>query len=96
MRKKRNCRTSSEMEAVVYGVFRPVLEEQENIIAFYRTGGGKCLLMIANYQNSPQSVQLPGKLAKVLLNNYDRLKISGEILNLEGYQPVLLDMEKNT
>ena len=83
------------MEAVVYGVFRPVLEEQENIIAFYRTGG-KCLLMIANYQNSPQSVQLPGKLAKVPLNNYDRLKISGEILNLEGYQPVLLDMEKNT
>ena len=82
MRKKRNCRTSSEMEGVVYGVFRPVLEEQENIIAFYRTGGGKCLLMIANYQNSPQSVQLPGKLAKVLLNNYDRLKISGEILNL--------------
>ncbi|MGO5550679.1 hypothetical protein [Wansuia hejianensis] len=52
--------------------------------------------MIANYQNSPQSVQLPGKLAKVLLNNYDRLKISGEILNLEGYQSVLLDMEKNT
>lgn len=83
-------------EAVAYGVFRPVLEEQENIIAFYRTGGGKCLLMIANYQNSPQSVQLPGKLAKVLLNNYDRLKISGEILNLEGYQSVLLDMEKNT
>ena len=28
--------------------------------------------------------------------SHPALKISGEILNLEGYQPVLLDMEKNT
>ena len=80
-------------EAVVYGACEPVLEEQKNLMAYFRRGKEKTLLVMGNYQKEGQRVQLPGKIKKVLLNNKEELRQEDGTLSLEGYQFAVLEME---
>jgi len=79
-------------ETIVYGAFEPVFEDQKNLLAFYRKGEGKTLLVIANYQKSPQSVFVSG-YKKLLLNNYPVMEYHQNELGLMGYQVVVLEIE---
>lgn len=79
-------------ETVVYGTLEPYLEEQHNLMAYYRKGD-KTLLVIGNYQKEEQEVILPGGYKKILLNNYHDLAQEGNILKLLGYQAVILEMQ---
>lgn len=77
-------------EAVTYGKLIPYLEEQKNLMAFYRKGEDQTLLVLANYQKAPQKVYLPTKEYKLLLNNCSSLEaVEGGVL-LKGYQAVVL------
>ncbi len=78
-------------ETVVYGTLEPYLEEQHNLMAYYRKGD-KTLLVIGNYQKEEQEVILPGGYKKILLNNYHDLVQEGNTLKLLGYQAVILEM----
>ena len=78
-------------ETVVYGTLEPYLEEQHNLMAYYRKGD-KTLLVIGNYQKEEQEVILPGGYKKILLNNYHDLAQEGNTLKLLGYQAVILEM----
>ncbi len=79
-------------ETVVYGTLEPYLEEQHNLMAYYRKGD-KTLLVIGNYQKEEQEVILPGGYKKILLNNYHDLAQEGNTLKLLGYQAVILEMQ---
>ena len=79
-------------ETVVYGTLEPYLEEQHNLMAYYRKGD-KTLLVIGNYQKEEQEVILPGGYKKILLNNYHDLAHEGNTLKLLGYQAVILEMQ---
>lgn len=79
-------------ETVVYGTLEPYLEEQHNLMAYYRKGD-KTLLVIGNYQKEEQEVILPGGYKKILLNNYHDLVQEGNTLKLLGYQAVILEMQ---
>lgn len=79
-------------ETVVYGTLEPYLEEQHNLMAYYRKGD-KTLLVIGNYQKEEQEVILPGGYKKILLNNYHDLTQEGNTLKLLGYQAVILEMQ---
>ncbi len=81
-------------QAVVYGEFLPYKEEQENLMAYYRKGEEKTLLVIANYQKEAQDVELPGAYHTVLLNNYPDLAQDGLTLHLKGYQFLILDLAR--
>ena len=82
-------------ETVVYGELKPYLEEQHNLMAYYRKGD-KTLLVIGNYQMEEQIVELPcayhSEYKKILLNNYPGLIKEGTALRLQGYQAVVLEM----
>ncbi len=78
-------------ETVVYGTLEPYLEEQHNLMAYYRKGD-KTLLVIGNYQKEEQEVILPGGYKKILLNNYHDLAQEDNTLKLLGYQAVILEM----
>lgn len=80
-------------EAVVYGTCEPVLEEQKNLMAYFRRGKEKTLLVIGNFQKEGQSVRLPEKMKKVLINNKKELSQEADTLHMEGYQFVVLEME---
>ena len=78
-------------ETIVYGTLEPYLETQHNLMAYYRTGD-KTLLIIGNYQTSPQDAVLPSPYKKVLLNNYDDVELTGNTLVLKGYQLLIMEM----
>lgn len=79
-------------EVVVYGKLVPYKPEQKNLMAYYRQGTDKTLLVIANYQQAAQDVQLPGAIQKVLMNNLNTLDLEGGTLHMPGYQVVILEM----
>ena len=81
-------------EAVVYGELIPYLREQKNLMAYYRKSEEKTLLVAANYQAEPQVMQLPGEVKHVLMNNAGAYECCDGRLTLEGYQVVILEMNK--
>ena len=86
-------RKSPEYQDVItYGVLTPYKEEQENLMAYFRHNGEKALLVAANYQKEPQTLELPGPYKKVLLNSRDTLELQGTRLCLSGLQAVILEM----
>ena len=95
-------------ETIVYSQLIPYLEEEKNLIAYFRKGE-KTLLVLANFQKDPRKVQLPAPAKKVVLNNKEsvnwgcprdngeqgtfRKHIRGMEIELSGFQYVLLELE---
>lgn len=50
-------------ETVVYGELVPYLEERHNLMSYFRKGD-KTLLVMGNYQNEEQTVELPAACKK--------------------------------
>lgn len=87
-----NLRKSNEYkEVVVYGEFIPDLEVYDNVIAFYRKGSNKCLMVIINYQNKEQIINF-NKTYKILINNYKDLKFVNNELMLKPYQGIIIEI----
>lgn len=81
----------SYKETIVYGTLEPVWEERHNLMAYYRKGD-KTLLVIGNYQQKEQEVILPSECRKVLLNNYPDMVMENNVLKLNGYQVLILEL----
>ena len=80
-------------ETLVHGDLTPYLEEMHNVMAYFRKSKDQTLLIMANYQNEPQMLPLPGSVRKVVLTNtFDPLFTETEI-TLDGYQAVVLEMK---
>ena len=79
-------------DVIVYGEVVPYKEEQKNLLAYYRKGTDKTLLVTANYQNEPQDLELPGTYKKVLMNNLDTVDITGHTLHMPPFQAVIFEM----
>ena len=81
----------SYKETIVYGTLEPVWEKRHNLMAYYRKGD-KTLLVIGNYQQKEQEVILPSECRKVLLNNYPDMVMENNVLKLNGYQVLILEL----
>ena len=79
-------------ETLVYGDFVPYMEDRHNLMAYYRKGD-KTLLVLGNFQKTPQTVKLPVSYKEILLNNYPALKITEDSVVLDDYQAVILELE---
>ena len=78
-------------ETVVYGEFVPYLEQEKNLIGYFREGEKK-LLVLANFQKAPREVELPGSVKKVLLNNLKDLTLNENRIHLDSWQFVTLEI----
>lgn len=78
-------------ETVVYGALTPLWEEQHNLMAYGRSAD-KTLYVIGNYQRAEQTVVLPSRMKKVLLNNYADVQMDGGTIRMQGYQVLILEM----
>lgn len=88
-----NLRKSEEFkDTVVYGVFEAALENYDKVIAFYREGESKKLMLIANYKNEEQIIKLSRPYSKVLINNYNEVKREDNKIILQGYQALILEV----
>lgn len=97
-RKVIGLRKSEEyQDAVVYGSLIPYKREQKNLMAFYRKGAERTLLVIGNYQKEPQEIVLEKECRKILINNMEQdgnglLRQDGDVIRLEGWQFLVLDV----
>lgn len=88
-----NLRKSEEYkQALVYGEFESALEEYDNLFAFYRNGECKKLMVLANFQNEEQIIELPKLYNKLLINNCSEIKEEGNKIRLQGYQVLIFEV----
>lgn len=80
------------VESVIYGETIPYLQEQHNLMAYFRRGEGQQLLVMGNFQKDAQDVLLPGEVKQVLINNIDTFHAAEGTLHMEGYQFVVLEV----
>lgn len=78
-------------ETVVYGELVPYLKERHNLMSYFRKGD-KTLLVMGNYQNEAQTVELPAACKKVLINNYPDMNLADGAITLHGYQVLVLEL----
>ena len=80
-------------ETLAFGRFEPYMRETKNLIAYYRRGEGQTLLVLANFQNEPQTVMLPEAAGNVILNNYAGVDLDDDgRITLGGYQAVIIEL----
>ena len=59
-------------ETIVYGETVPILEKEENLMAYYRKGEGQTILVLGNFSGDEKNVnlaQLDWSRAQILLSN---------------------------
>lgn len=80
-------------ETLTFGRFEPYMRETKNLIAYFRKGEGQTLLVLANFQNEPQTVVLPEAAGNVILNNCERVDLDDNgCITLGGYQAVVVEL----
>lgn len=80
-------------ETLTFGRFEPYQRETKNLIAYFRKGEGQTLLVLANFQNEPQTVMLPEAAGNVILNNCERVDLDDNgCITLGGYQAVIIEL----
>ena len=80
-------------ETLTFGRFEPYMRETKNLIAYFRKGEGQTLLVLANFQNEPQTVMLPEAAGNVILNNCERVDLDDNgCITLGGYQAVVVEL----
>lgn len=77
---------------IVYGALTPYLPEQENLMAYYRHSEHQTLLVLGNFHRQPQTVPLPAPVIQTLINNLDALHLDGDVLHMDGYQFLVLEL----
>ncbi|MGM0137976.1 oligo-1,6-glucosidase [Enterococcus sp. DIV0755b] len=80
-------------EAFVYGGFEPIFEDQDNIVAFYRHGEDKTILLLANFQNSVAELPFTKKIDDILINNYEELAATATGVTLQPHQAVIVSVD---
>ena len=71
------------------------MEDQEGLMSFVRTGGGKTLLVVCNLSELPRSLALPGTIRQVLLNNQEGGPQPGfDRYAAQPWQAVVLELEQ--
>ena len=88
-----NLRKNSEYkEALVYGKQIPVLENVTNLIAFYRKGEEKKLLVLANWDNSEKEVTLNEDVKRVVGNNTVDFEMNENTVKMRPYQFLVFEV----
>ncbi|MFW6294983.1 MAG: glycoside hydrolase family 13 protein [Halanaerobium sp.] len=90
---------SSYSETLIDGNYKQLLEKNENIMAYLRVEGAKKVLVIANFRDQKQNLNLDYKLKKLILSNYNdstrRLKTEQNNFDyrLSPFETLVLEVE---
>jgi len=89
-------------DCLIFGEFVPVELENDEIIAYVRKYENQQVLCINNFSDKKQKVELSEiaknideteiKLGDILINNYENIENDGNVLVLEGYQSLLVEI----
>ena len=79
-------------ETLVYGALEPYREEEEGLMAYFRRSASQTILVLGNLTNEKQTVPLPGKTKKLLLNNLNDYTARGGAAELAPWQLAVLEL----
>ena len=85
-------KSSAYKDVMIYGTIEPYMEEQEGIVAYYRTLGKTRVLVINSFSDVTCAVKLEGGVKKVILNNYEDFQYDGAHCQLKAYQSVVVEV----
>ena len=81
-------------DTIVYGEVVPYLENEHNLMAFYRMGEKQTLLVLGNFDREEKTVKLEKKCKANILSNMKNVKfINDNEIKLSPYQCVILEVE---
>ena len=83
----------SFQEVFVYGKTEPFLEEEQGIMAYYRRGQNKDILVAGNFLEEVKEIEVKENIKEVLLSN-DIVTLEENKLLLQPFQVVVLNVEK--
>lgn len=78
-------------DTFVYGAVEPVYTEVKGVMAYYRRGKDRDILVIGNFNQHTQTVMLPKAYGSILLNNEEEIFCEKDELHLKGYQVLVLE-----
>lgn len=81
-------------DVLTNGEFLPYLDDQHNLISYFRWNGIRTLLILGNFQPECMNVHLPEKYSKYIpvLTNWSSAHIYENTITLTGWQFVVLDV----
>ena len=79
-------------EALVWGGFEPLHQDQSGLAAFVRAGGGRTLAVASNLSGEPQRVDLPGTAKEVLLCSDGAPCLTDNALTLAPWQAAVVEL----
>jgi oligo-1,6-glucosidase len=79
---------------LVYGKYTLIQKEHETVYAYTRTLDEEKMLVLLNFSEEKSSISIPGlsKNSNVLINNYNRLTITKNSVELAPYQAVIIKL----
>jgi glycosidase len=91
-------KSSPYSETIIYGDYKLLLPEDENIFAYTRTLGAETLLIVGNFYEAPQTVRIPeiaGRQAgEIIISNYADPGTSLGEINLRPYEAIVFKLNK--
>ena len=81
-------------DTIVYGEVVPYLENEHNLMAFYREGEKQTLLVLGNFEKEEKAVKLEKKCKANILSNMKKVEfVNDSTIKLSPYQCVILEVE---
>ena len=81
-------------DTIVYGEVVPYLENENNLMAFYREGEKQTLLVLGNFEKEEKTVKLEKKCKTNILSNMKKVEfVNDSTIKLSPYQCVILEVE---
>ena len=81
-------------DTIVYGEVVPYLENEHNLMAFYREGEKQTLLVLGNFEKEEKTVKLEKKCKTNILSNMKNVEfVNDNEIKLSPYQCVILEVE---
>ena len=80
-------------DVIVYGKHQLVLEENENVYAYYRYFDDCRLLIISNFSIEKQCVQMQDNVICTILSNYNNTELENNNLMLKAYESIVFEIE---
>lgn len=84
---------STYKDTIIYGKTIPFMEDEHNLMAFYRKSELQTLLILGNFSMNKKKITLPVPVKSVLINNYPDVLIGEDgMIYLEGHQAIVLEV----
>lgn len=81
-------------ESIVYGTFIPFMEEEHNLMSFYRNTNEMSILVLGNFSNEDKVVKLDKNYKKTILSNIkETCVLSNTSIKLKPYQALIIEVE---